>query len=167
MKSIKKATLILFILFSCVGCDQTTKIVARHNLSETRVVTFLHDTIRLQYIENQGAFLGVGSTIPSGIRFILLVFFVGVFLLSMLIYLFMQNHFRKNQIISLSFVVGGGFGNLIDRILNQGRVVDFMNIGIGSLRTGIFNVADVAITLGVIWYFIVSLKKQKNEFPFA
>ena len=167
MKSIKKATLILFILFSCAGCDQTTKIIARHNLSETRVVTFLHDTIRLQFIENQGAFLGVGSTIPSGIRSILLVFFVGVFLLSMLIYLFMQNHFRKNQIISLSFVVGGGFGNLIDRILNQGRVVDFMNIGIGSLRTGIFNVADVAITLGIIWYFIVSLKKQNNEFPSA
>jgi signal peptidase II len=167
MKSIKKVTLILFILFSCAGCDQTTKIVARHNLSETRVVTFLHDTIRLQYIENQGAFLGVGSTIPTRIRSILLVFFVGVFLFSMLIFLLMQNHFKKNQIISLSLVLGGGFGNLIDRILNQGRVVDFMNIGIGSLRTGIFNVADVAITFGIIWYFIISLKNQKNEFPFA
>lgn len=47
-------------------------------------------------------------------------------------------------------MLSGGLGNLLDRIMNDGRVIDFMNLGIGPLRTGIFNVADVCITIGVV-----------------
>jgi len=61
-------------------------------------------------------------------------------------------------IVALSLVVGGGIGNLIDRIFNQCCVVDFMNLGIGSLQTGIFNVADVVITFGVIWFLFILVK---------
>ena len=46
--------------------------------------------------------------------------------------------------------LAGGASNLIDRFTHGGYVVDFINLGIGSLRTGIFNVADIAITLGVL-----------------
>jgi len=161
MKNIKRIFLILLILFSCVGCDQATKTIARDTLPKSDVISFLNDTIRLQYIENQGAFLSLGATIPVEIRSIVLIFLVGLFLLSMVFYLFVQSKLNRNQIISLSFVAGGGIGNLIDRIFNQGRVVDFLNLGVGHLRTGIFNIADVAITLGIIWYFFVSLKTKK------
>ena len=50
--------------------------------------------------------------------------------------------------IILALFIGGGVSNWIDRLLH-GRVVDFLNVGIGSLRTGIFNVADVAIMAAV------------------
>ena len=49
-----------------------------------------------------------------------------------------------------SLIFAGGASNLADRLLYDGYVVDFINIGIGSFRTGIFNIADVAITAGVV-----------------
>ena len=51
-------------------------------------------------------------------------------------------------LIGMALFVAGGSSNLLDR-LTRGSVIDFMNVGIGPLRTGIFNVADVAIMLGV------------------
>lgn len=47
-------------------------------------------------------------------------------------------------------MLSGGTGNLWDLVIHDGRVIDFMNVGIGSLRTGIFNVADFRITNGVV-----------------
>jgi signal peptidase II len=158
MKPIKKSLIILFILLSCVGCDQATKTIARQNLPKSEFISLLNDTLRLQYVENSGAFLGLGANIPEKIRSWVLILLVGIFLSGMLIFLLIQKHLTKNQIIALSLIVGGGIGNLIDRIFNQCRVADFMNMGIGSLRTGIFNVADVVITFGVIWFLFISVK---------
>jgi signal peptidase II len=52
--------------------------------------------------------------------------------------------------VAWSLVLSGGVGNLLDRVLHDGRVIDFMNLGRGNLRTGIFNVADMCITFGVL-----------------
>lgn len=60
-------------------------------------------------------------------------------------------------VASSALIIGGGLSNLIDRIINQGAVIDFMNIGVGSLRTGIFNVADVAIMVGM--FIFVKFKR--------
>jgi signal peptidase II len=46
-------------------------------------------------------------------------------------------------------IAAGGMGNLVDRVLREGRVIDFMNLGLGPVRTGIFNVADVQIMVGL------------------
>lgn len=53
------------------------------------------------------------------------------------------------QTVALTLIAGGGISNFIDRLLNDGRVVDFMHMGFGDLRTGIFNVADVFIMSGL------------------
>jgi len=165
MKSIQRTAIILFILLMCVCCDQATKTFAKQNLPKSEVISFFSDTIRLQYAENSGAFLSLGANIPEKIRHWIFMFWVGVFLSEMLIYLLIQKHLTKNQIIALSLVNGGGIGNLIDRIFNQCRVVDFMNLGFGSLRTGIFNVADVAITSGVIWFLFILVKSGDKGLP--
>ena len=54
-------------------------------------------------------------------------------------------------------------GNLIDRIMNQGAVIDFMNIGIGPIRTGVFNVADLAILAGIFIFAVFYAKKRHNQ----
>lgn len=64
-----------------------------------------------------------------------------------------------DTVVAWSLVLSGGLGNLVDRIINDGRVIDFMNIGIGSLRTGIFNVADVCITVGVVVLIFQALRR--------
>ena len=51
---------------------------------------------------------------------------------------------------ALGLILAGGVGNLIDRVRLDGIVIDFLNLGIGGVRTGIFNVADIAITAGFL-----------------
>lgn len=65
------------------------------------------------------------------------------------IVLFVAKQMPPLSAAAWSLVLSGGIGNLLDRVLHDGRVIDFMNVGIGSLRTGIFNMADVCITIGV------------------
>ena len=153
MKTAKKVTIIFFVLISCVGCDQVTKNIAKHNLTKFETISFLNDTLRLQYAENQGAFLSLGSTIPENMRYPILTCFVSGVLLFLL----------KIQQPLLSLILAGGTGNLIDRIFNDGRVIDFINIGIGSVRTGVFNIADIAITLGTVWFILLSIRHGKNN----
>lgn len=163
MKLVKRTLLIAPVMFSCVGCDQVTKSIARQGLANSEPIAFLNDIFRLQYAENPGAFLSLGAGSPENIRFWVFTLIVGVFLAGMLIYLLVSTDNSKTKMISLSLVVGGGVGNLIDRIFNDGRVIDFMNIGIGSLRTGVFNVADIAISFGVVGLFAVSFKVSKKN----
>ena len=64
---------------------------------------------------------------------------------------------------ALVLVISGGFSNLLSRILNDGHVIDFMNVGIGWLRTGTFNFADMAIMTGVITLFVYGLRSDPQE----
>ena len=66
-------------------------------------------------------------------------------------------------ILALALVLAGGLSNLIDRFVHDGYVVDFINLGVGHVRTGIFNVADVAITVGVVMLLIQSLRSRKRD----
>jgi signal peptidase II len=163
MNPAKKTFLIAFVLFSCVGCDQVTKYISRQSLANSEPISFLGDIFRLQYVENTGAFLSLGASLSENIRFWIFICFAGLFLAGMLVYLLVSPNNSKVRMISLSLVVGGGVGNLIDRICNEGRVIDFMNIGIDSLRTGVFNVADLALSTGILWFFAISFKDSKKR----
>ena len=77
--------------------------------------------------------------------------------MGVLVYLSVQKHLELNQVLALSLVSGGSVGNLADRTFNQCRVVVFMNVGIGSLLTGIFNLADIAILCGALWFLLISV----------
>lgn len=66
-----------------------------------------------------------------------------------------------SSVIVWSLVLSGGLGNLFDRIMHDGRVIDFMNLGIAGLRTGIFNVADVCITIGVLLLVLEVLQRPR------
>jgi signal peptidase II len=145
----KRAVLIILVLCSCVGCDQVTKTVARNHLTVPQPIHALGGLFRFQYTENTGAFLGLGARLPEPVRFWLLIVLVGGVLIGMLRFVCTSQEINSPGILGGSLVVGGGISNLIDRIFNAGAVVDFMDMGVGNLRTGIVNVADVAITVGV------------------
>ena len=164
MSTPKRLILIFAILFSCVGCDQATKSVAKAYLSETQTIVLLGDTVRLQLAKNYGAFLSLGASIGEASRGALMSVVVGLVLAALLAYLFVSK--PENPIIgvAVALIVGGGVGNLIDRLRYGGYVVDFLNVGIGPLRTGIFNVADMAIMVGVVlWAFGDKLWKKKGK----
>ena len=143
------------MLVACVGCDQSTKYTAKYYLEGAGVYSYLGDTFRLGYSENTGAFLGLGASLPEHVRTFLFSGLVAIFLLAFFVYLVKSQHVSKAGVIAGALIIGGGFSNLIDRLVNNGAVIDFMNMGIGSLRTGIFNVADMAIMLGaalMLWH---------------
>jgi len=160
----KRLLLIFTILFSCVGCDQATKVVAKAYLADEPVI-LLGDTVRLVLARNYGAFLSLGSAIGESSGGMLLSSIVGVVLVGLLIYLFVARPQNPLVGVSIALVVAGGVSNLIDRV-RYGYVVDFLNVGIGPLRTGIFNVADMAIMAGVIlWAFSDRLWKKPGALP--
>ena len=163
MKKIQRTSFIFFVLFSCVGCDQVTKDIARQSLAGHGKVSLLGDTLRLTYTENPGAFLSLGAHIPDHYRYLVFTCLVGLFLAGLFIYLLKSRQLNNSTAFALSLTLGGGIGNLIDRILHHGRVIDFLNLGVGSLRTGIFNVADIAITVGVGWLAWLSLRSGRRS----
>lgn len=140
------------ILCTCVGCDQwTKKLAAEHLQRVTAPMHFLGDTLRIQYAENPGAFLGAGAGLPAPARFWILVVINAVFLAVIAVLTAVaasRTHLAIHQTIAAALLLAGGLGNLVDRVFHNGLVVDFLNLGIGPLRTGIFNVADMAIMAG-------------------
>jgi signal peptidase II len=120
----------------------------------------LADTIRLEYVENTGGFLSLGASLPSSTRTMLFTLGTCVMLLA-LVGAAVRFRWRGWLLIGASLVVAGGASNWVDRLV-QGSVVDFLNIGVGPLRTGIFNVADMAIMLGVA-VLLLAHRRQSDD----
>lgn len=162
MSVLKRVLLMTVVSVVCVGCDQATKSLARSLLPETQVYSFFSDTFRLQLAYNKGAFLGIGSSLPEHVRQWLLVIGVGLVLAAILSYALFSRSPRTGVVLGISLVFAGGVSNLADRIVLEGHVVDFMNIGIGPVRTGIFNVADIAIMAGFFMLLLSGFADAKK-----
>ena len=161
--SFTKRLIVLFaILVSCLDCDQATKAIAVSKLPEMKTVSYLGDTLRLQLTYNSGAFLGFGAAFPQSLKRSIFIIGTGIMLLGALAFVVFSKPGRYTVVLTVSLVFAGGVGNFIDRVLNNGRVVDFINIGIGPLRTGIFNIADIAIMAGAALLFTAVLGEKKK-----
>jgi signal peptidase II len=138
---------LLAVVVSTIGCDQASKHAASVYLVDGARRSYLGDSIRLEYSENAGAFLSLGANLPEWARTAL--FSVGTaLLLAGCVVAAASGALTPIALLGLWLLFAGGLSNLFDRVMH-GRVVDFLNVGIGPVRTGIFNVADMAILLGV------------------
>ncbi|MCE7989489.1 MAG: signal peptidase II [Caldilinea sp. CFX5] len=164
MSKINRILILLFVLISCVGCDQATKFVARQTLATAPMQEYAGGLFRLVYAENPGAFLSLGATLPHTTRFWIFVVMAALLLTG--VGIFALRYLPQTPlpvIVSIALVIGGGLGNLIDRIVHDGRVVDFMQVGFPWLRTGVFNVADMAIMAGVGLMLVATLRGQQEQ----
>jgi signal peptidase II len=156
----RRLFLSLLLFVSSVGCDQVTKRVAAEQLAGEPTHRYLGDVFRLLYTENTGAFLGLGADWPDNVRFIVFTLLSSVVVIVALGWLWLRLTKDGNAVpwvplLGGTLLLAGGVGNLWDRIARDGAVIDFMNLGIGSLRTGIFNIADVHIVVGglmMLWW---------------
>lgn len=140
--------LALSLLVCCVGCDQATKYIATKSLCGTPPRSCLSNTVRLEYALNPGGFLSLGGNLPPQPRFWVFVTLNTMFLVGAICILVTKWNMPLANFVALILVLAGGIGNVIDRVLHNGLVTDFLNLGIGPVRTGIFNVADMALTVG-------------------
>jgi signal peptidase II len=148
---------VLCSLVCCVGCDQVTKQLAISRLKGHAARSFCGDLVRLDYAENPGAFLGLGGQMPGPARWAVLVVVNGAVAACVAGMLLARRRISVLSFAACALLLAGAIGNLIDRLRFDGRVVDFLNLGVGPLRTGIFNVADMAIMAGALLLVLGSL----------
>jgi signal peptidase II len=138
---------LLAVVATTIGCDQVSKHVASTHLMDGPGRSYLGDSLRLEYSENTGAFLSLGAGLPWWARTTLFSVGTAVLLIGCVVAALTRRS-KGVALFGLWLLFAGGFSNLVDRVVH-GRVIDFLNVGIGPVRTGIFNVADMAIMLGV------------------
>ena len=155
--TIARLALVAILLFGCVGCDQVSKGIVRDHVALGASQSFMADTLRLTHAENPGAFLSMGASLPQGAR--VAVFQIGVSILVLgLLGIALFARLNAWGVVGFSLLAASGLGNLIDRFVRDGMVTDFLNIGFGPVRTGIFNVADV---VGVIGFLLLVMNRQQ------
>jgi len=138
--------------------DQTTKIVVRHTMMLGQSIPILGHFFKITYIENPG--IAFGIKVSNGSFFTILSVLAS---LGVLVYLFAHRDEGMAIKGSLALILGGAFGNLVDRIFYK-KVVDFIDVGVGNLRWPVFNLADSAVVIGVFLLFLsVFILDKKNE----
>jgi signal peptidase II len=161
MKRSMKITLFCAVSMLFIGCDQLTKELAKAHLKDKPAISFYHDTFRLDYAENTGAFLSLGADWPAAASFWLMNVLPLLFLMGLFVYAIRKMATRSLvQLLPFLLICSGGWGNIIDRILYNRHVTDFMNVGISNLRTGIFNFADIYVSAGVVLLLVFQWKNS-------
>jgi len=145
------------LIVVAISCDRMTKHFAEKTLADAPRRSFLGDTLRLDYATNTGGFLGLGADWPPALRTAVFTVGTGFMLLSAVVAGF-RLRVAGAEAIGLALVFAGGASNLVDRLW-RGTVIDFLNVGVGPLRTGIFNVADMAVLFGIALFLVAHSRR--------
>ncbi|MGI9552941.1 MAG: signal peptidase II [Aurantibacter sp.] len=156
---IKRLIIIALVLMN-IGCDQLSKGAVRKNVDPNEYIEVVSNNLILTNVENTGAMLGFGQNLPPILKIIFLQVIPVMVLLVLLYRILRKRDLDKWVVMAFAFVIGGGIGNLIDRVAH-GSVTDFFVIELGFFKTGIFNMADVSVTTGVLMILFLSLKSKK------
>ena len=148
------------VLLLCAGCDRAAKWAAVALLEPGGARSFAGETVRFEIAYNAGAFLGLGAALPPAWRTLVLVGVVPLGFAIALGLVVRAGVGPRRVAVAIGLLAGGGLGNWIDRVLHGGLVTDFVSLGVGPLRTGIFNVADVAIVAGALLLAVSARDRQ-------
>lgn len=155
--------LLFAVLLVVLALDQATKLLARKYLAYEPGRSYLGGIARLEYAENRGAFLSLGADLPAGWREGILSGLNVLLVVGLAYYLIRGRDLSRWPTFALALLISGGLGNLIDRLFRGGAVIDFMILGVGPLRTGVFNIADLCLTTGAILFAFTGASGKKED----
>ncbi|GAA3602696.1 signal peptidase II [Flavivirga amylovorans] len=168
MKLSKRSVYILLVIILTIAVDQISKVLVkthidlRTNIHPGERISLIGDAFIMMNVENTGAFLGMGSDLNPTLRIILLLILPILVLGFVLRHVFKDKSLDMFSLFAFASIIGGGLANVYDRIV-YGKVTDFLFIDLGGVfKTGIFNMADLSVTTGMIILVIVSFKKKKQ-----
>jgi signal peptidase II len=141
--------------------DRITKYLALEYLSGKDPIVLLDNLVILVFTQNTGAFLSLGANWNIYIKYFALLIIPIAICIYGIFYLMLKEK-KIYRIVILSCVIGGGIGNLSDRLFNGFNVIDFLNFGIGNIRTGILNVADLSVTFGMVVLLIFEMRNDRR-----
>ena len=140
--------------------DQFSKFLIRQNVDQYSEIKLIGDYFILTNVENSGAFLGMGSDFSPFIKTIFLLILPVIVLICIIVYVYRDKQIDKISLIGFCLIIGGGIANIYDRIL-YGSVTDFLFIDLGGIfKTGIFNIADLSVTTGMILILLMSFRSK-------
>lgn len=146
--------IIISIILLCI--DQISKLLVVNLLTKTDSITIIKNFFYLTYINNDGA----AFSILVGKRIFLIL--IAVLVIVMLIRYIKKNNIQnKLELVSISLIIGGSLGNLMDRVV-RGYVIDFLDFKIFNYNFPIFNLADIFIVIGVFLLLLKELRKENN-----
>jgi len=160
MKKNRTLFIVLIIVFNIL-IDQISKFWVRANVVAGSNSEIIGDYFTLHNVENKGAFLGLGSDFSPILKIILLNVLPILVLTLVLFHIFRDKTLDKFSLIGFCCIIGGGIANLYDRVL-YGQVTDFWHIDLGGVfKTGIFNIADMSVMLGMGLLILGNFSKKK------
>ena len=140
--------------------DQLSKVLILKKIDQYSEIKLIGEYFILTNVENSGAFLGMGSDFSPFIKTIFLLILPIIILICIMIYVYRDKEIDKISLIGFCFIIGGGIANIYDRIM-YGSVTDFLFIDLGGIfKTGIFNIADLSVTTGMIMILLMSFKNK-------
>lgn len=157
---------IILLIVANIAIDQISKAIVRAEIQPNRIIEVIGDTFIMTNVENSGAFLGMGSDLDPTMKLLLLLILPVLVLGFVVYYILKTKALDRLSLVGFCCIVGGGIANVYDRIV-YGSVTDFFHIDLGGVfRTGIFNVADMSVTSGMIMLLIASfVHRKKDESP--
>ncbi len=151
---------ITILIVVSILLDQLSKFLIRQNVDQYSEIKLIGDYFILTNVENSGAFLGMGSDFSPFIKTIFLLILPVIVLICIMVYVYRDKQIDKISLIGFCFIIGGGIANIYDRIL-YGSVTDFLFIDLGGIfKTGIFNIADLSVTIGMTLILLMSFKSK-------
>lgn len=157
--------LILTLVVTNIGCDQVAKHIVRQNISYNERITVIDNFVTLTRVDNTGAFLSMGNNLPRTLYFIIMVLLPLAVIIYAVWYLLKSNELSRLLTVGISLFIGGGLGNIWDRIL-YGSVTDFLYFDFHIFHTGIVNIADMSLTAGcfiVLIGMVINQRKMNKE----
>ena len=163
IKRTRRIILISLIIFLNIICDQISKSIIRNKINNNKIVNIINDNLVFQKAENSGAAMGLGSNLPTDLKTIYFQLLPIIFLLFLYRMIIIETELSKLTVIGIAFAIGGGIGNIFDRIA-YGTVTDFILIKFGVFKTGIFNIADVSIIIGIFLAFLGIILSKNDSY---
>lgn len=153
---------LLLLLALIIAFDRVTKIYVRDHIHFSIIITVVKDFLTITRVENTGAFLSLGNSLQNPWRFIILTLLPAIALVWGLLYVLLKPNLNLLNQAGIITILAGGIGNLYDRAV-YGSVTDFVHMNFGIFETGVFNVADVAIMVGVGMLLLNAFLREREE----
>ena len=149
-------SIILITLITLV-IDQTSKYLFLINMKEFESIPIINNFFNVTFMKNTGAaFSFLEGNVP------LIIIVTSIIIIFILRYIKITNPKRQEKIF-YSLIIGGAFGNLIDRIVH-GYVIDFLDFNLFGYNYPVFNIADISIVVGIFSLIILSIIESRSEY---
>ncbi len=160
----KRGIFYFFFILFWIAADQLTKAIVSRSIALYRSINVIPGFFNLTHIHNKGAIFGFFSRTENFFVFLCLTL-ASLIALSLVVYYFFKTPAREKWMkISLSLILAGAFGNLIDRI-SKGYVIDFLDFYYKKWHWPFFNVADSCITVGALLLLIIFFVRRPGCSP--